>query len=214
MISPTFTLIGGGEKQIKEIFADNAIFQAGESIMEADLIQVWDGETYVTYFFSSDAGGAWSLDGFDETGDAMPINGGFWVSRVGATVSATLCGEVVKTDVCVDVFGADPEAEPEDPPVVGEFLTQVGNPFAAPLPITSITAPDFQAAEDIIGADLIQTWDGETYVTYFFSSDAGNAWSTDGFDPTDDAIPIGGAFWIVRRGYPTTVTLPAPYTLD
>ena len=209
LVSPAFTLVGGGEKSIKDVFADNSIFQASDTVMGADLVQVWDGSTYINYFYSSDAGNAWSWDqdGFDETADTIPVGGGFWLSRVGAAVSgATLCGEVIKTNVDVDVFGGSG---------TGEDITQIGNPFPHPLPITSITAPDLQASDTVLGADLIQVWDGSTYVNYFYSSDAGDAWSwdQDGFDPTTATIPAGGAFWLVRRGDATTLTLPVPYTI-
>ena len=209
MVAPAFTLVGGGEKPIKDIFADNSVFQAAETDADADLIKVWKDTTYVTYFYASDAGNAWSSDqdGFDETTDTIPIGNAFWLYRVGTAVpTATLCGEVIGTDIDVAIFGGTGS---------GEDLTQVGNPFSHPLPIASITAPDLQAAETDADADLIKVWNGSTYLTYFYASDAGDAWSSDqdGFDETTDTIPIGGAFWFVRRGTPTTITLPVPYTL-
>lgn len=92
MLAPTFVYVGGGEKAIPDIFQEND-FVSGESGGEADCIYLWENGGYTTtYFFSSDAGDAWSddQDGFDETEDTIPAGLGFWFYRRGGAMKITL----------------------------------------------------------------------------------------------------------------------------
>ncbi len=92
LVSPTFEPVGGGEKRIKEIFAEDS-FVAADNAGDADYIDLWEGGGYSrTYFFSSDAGDAWSdaQDGFDETDDTIPAGLGFWFYHHGSPMKVTL----------------------------------------------------------------------------------------------------------------------------
>ncbi len=207
LVSPTFEPVGGGEKRIKEIFAEDS-FVAADNAGDADYIDLWEGGGYSrTYFFSSDAGDAWSdaQDGFDETDDTIPAGLGFWLySQAASDKTVTLAGQVPTNSIVVDIEG--------------DNYTLLGNPFAAPLPIKSIVAAEgaFTSADNAGDADFIDLWeDGGYSRTYFFSSDAGDAWSDaqDGFDETDDTIPAGLGFWFYHHGSPMKVTLPVPYSL-
>ena len=75
---------------------------------------------------------------------------------------------------------------------------------------------DFVSADTDADADSIYLWEDGSYTrTYFFSSDAGDAWSSgdDGFEETEDTIPAGLGFWFFRRGSAMTIRLPVPYSL-
>ena len=207
LLAPMFTYVGGGDKEIPDIFQEND-FVSGEADSEADYIDLWeDGGYSRTYFFSSDAGDAWSSadDGFDETDDTIPEGIGFWFYNRGQSdKTATLAGQVATADVTVAI--------------AANTYTLIGNPFAAPLPIKSIVpaSGSFTSGEADSEADYIDLWeDGGYSRTYFFSSNAGDAWSSadDGFDETDETIPPGLGFWFYRRGDAMTVTLPVPYSL-
>lgn len=207
MLACPFAPVGGGDVAIKNLFKDNSVFLAGGAENVADTIKIWDGTTYLTYIYSNDADPyAWTSDqdSFTETEDTIPAGSAFWLYRRGAAIPAMLtAGEVIQTNVTVTVNGGGIEV-----------YTQVGNPFVAPLPIKSISAPDFVAggAENV--ADTIKVWNGTTYVTYIYSNDVDpSAWTSDqdSFTETEDTIPVGGGFWIYRRGDATTATLPVPY---
>ena len=208
MLAPMFTYVGGGEKSIPDIFEEND-FVSADTDAEADYISLWeDGGYSRTYFFSSDAGDAWSSadDGFDETTEGLQTGLGFWFySRSDTDKSVTLAGEVPSTNIVVDI--------------AADNYTMLANPFAAPLPIKSIVPAngDFTPADTDAEADYISLWeDGGYSRTYFFSSDAGDAWSSadDGFDETDDTIPAGLGFWFYRRGEAMKIVLPVPYTVS
>ena len=92
MLSPMFTYVNGGEKAIPDIFAEDD-FVAADTDGEADSIYLWEDGGYTkTYFFSSDAGDAWSdaEDGFDETDDTIPAGLGFWFYRRGGSMTISL----------------------------------------------------------------------------------------------------------------------------
>jgi hypothetical protein len=208
MIGIPFSPVGGGATPIAQLFTDNTVFTAGDTLLNSDNILVWNGSSYTYYFYSSDAGspGAWSAgtDGFEETADTIPVGGAAWLRRRGTALSSlTIAGEVIKTNVSVSANA--------------NTFTMVGNPFSAALSISSITASSLTAGDTLLNSDNILVWNGSSYVYYFYSSDAGapGAWSagTDGFDVTSDSIPAGGAFWFRRRGGVTTLTLPVPYSL-
>ena len=201
-----FTKVGGGEKEIPNIFNEDD-FVSGEVQTESDYIDLWENGGYSrTYFFSSDAGDAWSdaEDGFDETSDTIDGSLGFWFFNRSSAKVVTLSGQVATEDVEVELAANN--------------YTLIGNPFGAPLPIKSIipVSGDFTSGEVQTEADYIDLWENGGYSrTYFFSSDAGDAWSDaeDGFDETDDTIPPGLGFWFYRRGDAITIKLPVPYTL-
>ena len=204
MLGTPFVPVGGTPTPIGSIFTSNTSFTANETLSSADSILVWNGTTYVSYFYSSDAGtpGAWVKDdAFTPTTDTIPVGGAFWFNRIGSALHGlTIAGQVVTTNVSVAVKA--------------NYFTMVGNPFAAAIPISSISAPDLTANETLSSADSILIWNGTTYVSYFYSSDAGTpgAWvKDDAFTPTADVIPSAGAFWFNRIGAATTITLPVPY---
>ena len=95
----------------------------------------------------------------------------------------------------------------------------IANPFSAPIPVKSIVATEgeFTSADTETDADYISIWRNGGYnATYFFSSDAGDAWSSadDGFDETDETIGAGESFWFYNRGSSSiTIKIPAPYSL-
>ena len=207
MLAPMFTYVGGGDKQIPDLFEEDD-FVSADTDAEADYIYLWEDGGYTrTYFFSSDAEDKWSSgdDGFEETEDTLETGLGFWFySRTPSTKTVTLAGQVPTTNIVVDISG--------------NGYTMVANPFAAALPVKSIVpaSGEFAAADTDAEADYIYLWENGGYTrTYFFSSDAGDAWSSgdDGFDETDDTIPPGIGFWFYRRGDAMKITLPVPYNL-
>ena len=207
MLAPMFAYVGGGEKAIPDIFEEDD-FVSADTDGGADSIYLWEDGGYTrTYFFSSDAGDAWSdaQDGFDETTDTLPTGLGFWFyNRSDSDKTVTLSGEVPTNNIVVDI--------------VADNYTMLANPFSAPLPVKSIVpvTGEFTSADTDGGADSIYLWEDGGYTkTYFFSSDAGDAWSDaqDGFDETDDTIAPGLGFWFFRRGEAMKVELPVPYNL-
>ena len=207
LLAPMFTCVGGGDKAIPDIFAEDD-FVASDTASDADFIELWEDGAYSRkFFFSSDANNAWSSDqdGYDETDETIEGKLGFWFyNRDTDDKEVTLAGEVPTEDVEVVI--------------AGDNYTLIGNPFAAPLPIKSIVAVSgaFTASDTASDADFIELWeDGGYSRKYFFSSDAGDAWSSDqdGYDETDDTIPAGLGFWFYRQGSEMTVKLPVPYSL-
>ena len=88
------------------------------------------------------------------------------------------------------------------------MFTQVGG---ASKTIASIFADNsiFMSGEADSEADYITIWNGDGYDTYFFSSDAGDAWASgdDSFSETEDNLPLDTGFWLFRRGAEVTATL-------
>ena len=207
MLSPMFTYVGGGDKAIVDLFEEKDGFVAADTETDADYISIWANGGYAyTYFFSSDAGDAWSNadDGFDETTDLIPEKVGFWFYNRGTAKTVTLAGEVPTNDVSVALLPG---------------YNMIANPFSAPILVKSIIATegDFTSADTETDADYISIWRNGGYnATYFFSSDAGDAWSSadDGFDETEETIGAGEAFWFYNRGSSSiTIKIPAPYSL-
>jgi len=202
LMSAPFTPVGGGATPINNLFSDNTLFTAGYSLSEADSILVWTGSTYNYYYYSIDSGYTWTLDGYEPTTDKIPTGGAFWFHRITGSPlnSLTMAGEVVKTNISVTA--------------TGNAFTMVGNPFAASITIASITAPNLTAGYSLSEADSILVWNGSTYTYYYYSIDSGYTWTLDGYEPTTDTIPVGGAFWFNRYGGSSaTLTLPVPYSL-
>ena len=210
MLSPAFSYVGGGEKAIIDLFEEKDGFVAADTDAEADYISVWYGGGYAyTYFFSSDAAdddadAKWASDqdSFSETPDILPANTGFWFYNRGASKTVTLSGEVPTNDVSV---------------AISSGYTMLSNPFSAPLPVKSIIATSgaFTGADTDAEADYISVWRNGGYdATYFFSTDAEDAWASDqdSFTETDESIGPGEAFWFYRRGTdPLEISLPCPY---
>jgi hypothetical protein len=204
LLAPPFTVVGGSAVQIANLFTDNSNFIASDTAENADTIMVWNGSGFDYYFFSSDAGNAWASDqdSFTPTTATIPVGGGYWFLRQGSTLNTlTAVGEVITTNINVAV-GAN-------------GFTCMSNPFAAELPISSITAPDLSASDTAEFADTIMLWNGSGFDYYFYSSDAGNAWASDqdSFTPTTATVPVGGGFWFLRYGGDTVVTCPVPFVL-
>jgi hypothetical protein len=204
MLSSPFVPVGGGSAMpIATLFTDNSIFTASDTAETADWIAIWENGAYrgANYFYSSDAGNAWSVDGFDPTTDTIPVGTAFWLYRQNASSGqATISGQVLTTNVSIAV--------------VGQNFTMVANPYAAALNISQITGADLAASDTAETADWIAIWENGAYrgANYFYSSDAGNAWSVDGFDPTTDTVPAGGGFWFYRQNAGgSTITLDCPY---
>ena len=208
MLSPMFSYIGGGSKKIVDLFEEKEGFNSSDTDGEADCIILWENGAYTTtYFFSSDADDAWADagDSFDETEDAFPENLGAWFLNRGAAKVVTLAGQVPTEDVVVDI--------------AADNYTMLANPFAAPLPVKSIVPEEgyaFTSSDTDGDADCIILWENGAYTTtYFFSSDAGDAWADagDSFDETEDTILPGLGFWFYRRGAAMQIKIPVPYSL-
>ena len=210
MLSPMFSYVGGGDKAIVDLFEEKDGFVAGEADSEADYILVWYGGGYAyTYFFSTDAAdenadAKWASgeDSFSETTDDLPPNTGFWFYNRSSQRTVTLAGEVPTNDVSV---------------VVSPGYTMLSNPFSAAMPVKSIiaTSGSLTAGEADSEADYIYVWRNGGYdATYFYSTDADNAWASgdDSFSETDESIGPGEAFWFYSRSAgQITLKLPCPY---
>ncbi len=207
MLSAPFTSVGSttGVK-IKNMFSDNSVFVAGGSSVDADTISIWENGAYSRdYIYSADAGNVWAsvADTFTETEDTIPVGTGFWLYRQGnAVASLTIAGQVVTTNVNVDIVAAN-----------FNFLS---NPFAAPLKIKNMFVNNalFVAGGSSVDADTISLWENGAYSRdYIYSADAGNVWASvaDTFTETEDEVPAGQGFWVFRQGSAVTVTLDCPY---
>ncbi len=204
MLSSPFVPVGGGSAMpIASLFTDNSIFTASDTSLTADWIVIWENGAYRAsiYWYSSDAANTWSKDGFDTTTDTIPTGTAFWLYRQnsGAT-NATVSGQVLTTNATVNVAGAN--------------FTMVANPYPAPISIAAITGVGLSASDTSETADWIVIWENGSYraAIYWYSSDAANTWSKDGFDTTTDKVPAGGGFWFYRKTAGTsTITLTCPY---
>jgi hypothetical protein len=208
MLSSPFAPVGGGSGiPINSLFTDNSIFTASDTADTADWIIIWENGAYrlPKYFYSSDAGNTWAsgADSFTTTTDTIPTGTAFWLYRQNiASTNATVAGQVITTNLTVNVVGAN--------------FTMVANPFPAPMSIAAITGADLTASDTADTADWIIIWENGAYrlPKYFYSSDAGNTWASgaDSFTTTTDKVPAGGGFWFYRKNAGTsTLTLPCPY---
>jgi hypothetical protein len=204
MLSSPFLQVGGGtEMPIASLFTDNNIFTASDTADTADWIVIWENGAYraSTYFYSSDAANTWSADGFETTTDTIPTGTAFWLYRQSAvSTNATIAGQVLTVNATVNLAGAN--------------FTMVANPYPQAISIAAITGPDLMASDTADTADWIVIWENGAYraSTYFYSSDAANTWSADGFETTTDTVPAGGGFWFYRQNAgASTITLDCPY---
>ena len=210
MLAPMFTYVGGNDKAIVDLFEEKDGFVGSDTASDADYFSIWYGGGYAyTYFYSTDAAdetadAKWTddQDTFTETTDALPPNTGFWFYNRAGNKTVTLAGEVPTNDVIVAVSAG---------------YTMLANPFSAPLPVKSIVAVSgsFVGSDTASDADYISVWRNGGYdATYFFSTDAEDAWASDqdSFTETEESIAPGEGFWFYSRNNSSiTIKLPCPY---
>jgi hypothetical protein len=145
---------------------------------------------------------------------------GFWLRNRHSNTTLTISGEVPT----ISTNGVD----------VGSALSMVAYPYPSEAVIASIisTNDGAHASGTVSTADQIQTWNGSSYVTYFFCNDS---WVAAGFPETawkwcymafdavyDDVRPYaatnaflkpGDGFWYRSRGGAFTWPVEKPYTI-
>lgn len=167
----------------------------------ADLVTIYSGDAYHNYYYSQGglAGVGWRLDTDDATdrsGLVLLAEEGLLIKRrQPGTLTMRLLGEVKTGQTSIPIFPG---------------LNLLGNPYAAPMTLTSSNLYTGDPATGLAGgfastADQVLIYNGASYDTYYYSTGglSGTGWRRVNDDQTDRGstpLPLGSAFLIRRVG--------------
>jgi uncharacterized protein (TIGR02597 family) len=185
--------------------------KGGTTDATADIVQVFNGTAFVSYFFNTTAGVAtWVQVGGGTTsqnGIVVYPDEGMLVTRRGTNGNLTFVGRVPATDLKTRLPGGTTNV------IAVRFpanTTLGGLNFGAP-------GAWITGASEAV-ADNVKLWNGTAWDTYY--KNASNLWIKVGGTGTDQsavAIPSGTAVQIIKRGSATGsaafYTQSLPYTL-
>ena len=195
-----FNNVAGGDYDLNALNIAN--IKGGYGIEDSDLIKVWDGVGYITYFFCDYEGaeeigdkGWWDAGGVEES--VLPLGTAFWFQSAteGGTnkpKSITVSGEVESDDdVPVDI--------------VDGKINMLVNPFPVKAELNnedSVAFANITGGYGVEDSDVIKVWDGVGYVTFFYCDYEGAEeigdrgwWDAGGVEESE--IASGNAFWYV-----------------
>jgi uncharacterized protein (TIGR02597 family) len=181
--------------------------QQATSAQNADNVLLFNGTNWDTYYYNNSAN-QWRSTGFTNRNDTIvfPDNGMFIVRRGTAALKLTFLGNVPSTTEKTDIRGP------------ASSMLSVRFPVATTLGGLALqNSPGWQAGTSAQGADNVLLFNGTSWDTYYFNSNA-NQWRSTGFtDRGSTPITIGSAMFIVRQssaqGTNSTFVQVLPYTL-
>ena len=206
LIANPFVEVGTGDNiAINDMFAeDTDVANAGSSYTQADTIEVWAGDRYVTYFLFTRNG---STPAWMKVGDRTPT-----VEEIPVGAGAFYHNYSADSDVTLTISG-EVKSEPETLTITPGY-TLVKNPFPTELEFSVFAVEGATAGASYTQADTIEVWAGDRYVTYFLFTRNGSApaWMKVGDrTPTQDKLkPYEGFFYHAIGNNSFTVTIKSP----
>jgi len=208
IIGAPFLTVGDTAIHINDLF-DTSEFTAGMAPNDSDVITVWSGTGYDTYFLSAFAPPSWSetawvnISGTAQVDITLQPGNAVWLNRQAAAADITFKGEVMaaaSTDIALSTG-----------------LNMISYPYSvdgklADFDISSATAG--MAPND---SDVVTVWTGSGYDTYFLSAFAPPSWSEtawvniSGTAQVDVDLPIGKGVWYNAQAATTGISADKPY---
>ena len=187
------------------LFGTSSVELQTGSLSTADLIYVWDGSNWVTYYHN---GTSWRRTGsFSNVNNDVifPDEGVFLLRRGTASLSLVFTGSVpVKSQVTT---------------IPGGQLTMIGNRYPVSTTVAQLGLQNLTNWQtgSISSGDRFFIWNGSSWVTYYYN---GTNWRRSGsFSSVDNEVIPGGSMIFVLRessaGAADTGNVHTmPYTLD
>lgn len=192
--------------------ANPPTLQAGSTAGTADNVLIFNGFTWVTYYWTGSVGtpaNIWKQAGnIDRSGVVIyPDEAVFAIRRaVGSSAAITNLGAVSSTA--------------EQSYIVAAGSTFLSNRFATDLTIGGLglqNLPGWLAGSTSSTADKVLSWNGTTWVTYYWTGSVGtpnNIWKQAGnIDRSSVAIPAGTGVFIIHAGASLNLIQALPYSL-
>jgi hypothetical protein len=192
--------------------ANPPTLQAGSTAGTADNVLLFNGTTWVTYYWTGSVGtpaNIWKQAGnIDRSGVIIyPDESVFVIRRaVGSSAVITNIGTVSNSA--------------ERSYIAGAGSTFLSNRFATDLTIGGLglqNLPGWLAGSTSSTADKVLSWNGTTWVTYYWTGTIGtpnNIWKQAGnIDRSGVAIPAGTGVFIIHSGAPLNLPQSLPYSL-
>jgi len=186
--------------------------QAGSTAGTADNVLLFNGTTWVTYYWTGSVGtpaNIWKQAGnIDRSGVIIyPDEAVFVIRRaVGSSAVITNIGTV--------------STSAEQSFIAAAGSTFLSNRFATDLTIGGLglqNLPEWLAGSTSSTADKVLSWNGTTWVTYYWTGSVGtpnNIWKQAGnIDRSGVAIPAGTGVFIIHAGAPLNLSQALPYSL-
>jgi hypothetical protein len=192
IVGAPFVTVGDTETSLNDLF-DLSEFTAGTSIVNSDVVFVWTGTGYDTYFLSSSAPPtyaetAWvNLAGTAQVDVKLQPGEAVWLDRVAAAADITFKGEVMSsanTDI-----------------VLSTGMNMISFPYSVSALLNDFDISNATAGTSIVNSDVVFVWTGLGYDTYFLSAAAPptyaeTAWvNLSGTAKVDVDMPIGKGVW-------------------
>lgn len=178
--------------------------QTGTSAATADMVRVWNGTSWGTYFHD---GSSWKKTGSFTTQNntILPPDRGFFICHRALTpLTLIFTGQVPVTMLKTSV--------------IGKSSTFLANRFPVDVTLKSSgisSLAGWKSGNSAFTADTLQVWNGISWVSYFYN---GTSWMKTGSFTTQDntGIPAGSAVMITRQsdaaGESATLTQNLTYT--
>lgn len=199
MFAVNWVEIGGNDSiAISNLFgaAQDASLTAGTTFGTADMLKVWNGVGYNSYFYRNLSGTHyWQKVGVaGATTETIPSSIGFWFfKRLPGSTNLTISAQVNLASSFSHVME--------------NGFNLMGSAFPVVVKLNdSLTwnwdASGVQSGTTFGTADMIKVWNGTGYESYFYRYTASsNYWQKVGVPgATSDSIPLGCGAWFYRRG--------------
>ena len=192
--------------------ANPPTLQAGSSPLSADNVLIFNGITWVTYYWTGSVGtpqNIWKQTGnIDRSGVVIyPDESVFAIRRaVGSSAVITNIGTV--------------SSSAEQSYIAGAGSTFLSNRFATDITLGGLGLQNLSgwlAGSSPTTADKVLIWNGITWATYYYTGTIGspqNIWKQTGnLDRSSTVIPAGTGVFILHAGAPLNLPQALPYTL-
>ena len=193
------------------VFGNPGILMAGNSPNTADNVLIFNGTTFLTYFWTGTVGSPqniWKKTGTTDQSNVVlyPDEGVFVIHRdTTAPVTLTLMGAVPSTT--------------EQTEIAGNGATFLSNRFPVDTTLAALglqNIPGWVAGNSPNSADTVSIWSGTTWLAYFWTGTVGspiNIWKKTGTtDQSGVVITTGTSVFITHRAAEVTLTQTLPYT--
>jgi fibronectin type 3 domain-containing protein len=183
--------------------ASSPLVQSGNSAAAADNVLLWNGTTWLTYFFSNSSN-SWKQSGslLNQNNTPLPPGAGLLFTRRGATaLNYPLIGRVPEV------------AQSQFTMPGGTTFVGAAYPIASTLGTTGFaTASGWRSGNSAASADDVLDWNGTTWLTFFFN---GTNWKQSGSLLNQNSYSLAPAqpLMIQRQSSPATLNAFVPQPL-
>ena len=192
--------------------ANPPTLQAGASPLSADNVLLFNGVTWVTYYWTGSVGTPANI--WKQTGN---------IDRKGVIIypdeAVFVIRRAVGSSAVISNIGAV-SSSAEQSYIAGAGSTFLSNRFATDTTLGGLglqNVSGWLAGSSPTTADKVLLWNGITWATYYWTGSVGtpnNIWKQTGnLDRSSTVIPAGTGVFILHAGAPLNLPQALPYTL-